>query len=288
MCKLIDLDQCADLTILKLQERTESLMTIQITSSVAGPLLPRAQDSEPELRGFRFASTPLPRAAGVYALTRRIGDLVYPVLIAEAEDMAAEVAAFGVREPATMKVIDGQLWMGRAQARRQLQIVRDLIGAYNPPQNLDHRTRRAPPELAALVPDRAEDDPSLAQPTDLATCLSITEADLDRLVRRFYARAVEDELIGPVFRRAVTDWEHHFETIHNFWSKTLLGTARYAGNPFSAHISLHLRPEFFDRWLDLFRLTAREELPSAAADRAIAKVEHMSSCFRAGLFLPSH
>ena len=77
---------------------------------------------------------------------------------------------------------------------------------------------------------------SLAQPTDLAAGLSITEADLDRLVRQFYARAIEDELIGPVFRRAVADWEHHFETIRNFWSKTLLGTSRYTGNPFSAHI----------------------------------------------------
>ncbi len=201
--------------------------------------------------------------------------------------MAAEVAAFGAREAAAMKVIDGQLWMGRAQARQRLQIVRDLVRAYNPPLNLDHRTRGASPELAALVPDRAEDDPSLAQPTDLAADLSLTEADLDRLVRRFYARAMQDELIGPVFRRAVTDWEHHFGTIRDFWSKTLLGTLRYTGNPFSAHIGLGLRPEFFDRWLDLFRLTAREELPAAAADRAIAKVEHMSTCFQAGLFLPS-
>jgi truncated hemoglobin YjbI len=263
-------------------------MTVHIAApSAAGPLLPRVQDGEPELRGFRFVSTPLPHAAGVFALTRRIGDLIYPVLIAEAEDMAAEVAAFGSREPAAMQVIDGRLWMERAQARQRRQIVRDLIGTYNPPLNLDHRTRHAAPELAALVPDRAENDPSLAQPTDLAADLSLTEADLDRLVRRFYARAVEDELIGPVFARAVADWEHHFKTIRDFWSKTLLGTSRYTGMPFSAHLSLGLRPEFFDRWVDLFRLTAREELPPAAADRAIAKVEHMSTCFQAGLFLPT-
>jgi truncated hemoglobin YjbI len=263
-------------------------MTVHIAApSAAGPLLPRVRDSEPELRGFRFVSTSLPGAAGVYALTRRIGDLIYPVLIAEAEDIAADAAAFAAREPAAMQVIDGQLWMGRAQVRQRRQIVRDLIATYNPPLNLDHRTRHAAPELAALVPDRAERDMSLAQSTDLAADLSITEADLDRLVRRFYARAIEDELIGPVFRRAVADWEHHFNTIRDFWSKTLLGTSRYTGNPFSAHIRLDLRPEFFDRWLDHFRLTAQEELPPAAADRAIAKVEHMSSCFRAGLFLPS-
>jgi len=262
-------------------------MTIQPTSAAAGPLLPSVHDSEPELRGFRFVSAPLQHAAGVYALTRRIGNLIYPVLIAEADDIAADVAAFEAREPATMKVIDGHLWMGRAQARQRVQIARDLIRAYNPPLNIEHRTRHAAPELATLVPDRAENDPSLAQSTDLAADLSITEVDLDRLVRNFYARGIEDELIGPVFRRAVADWEHHFETIRNFWSKTLLGTSRYTGNPFSAHISLNLRPEFFDRWLDLFRATAQQELPPPAADRAIAKVEHMSTCFQAGLFLPS-
>ncbi|MDR3469514.1 MAG: group III truncated hemoglobin [Xanthobacteraceae bacterium] len=262
-------------------------MTVHVGSQAAGPLLPRALEREPELRGFRFLSTPLPHAAGVYALTRRIGDLVHPVLIADAEDIAADAAAFAAREPDAMKVIDGQLWMIRPQARQRAQIARDLIGAYNPPLNRDHRTRHAAPELAALVPDRAEGDPRLEPSTDLAADLSITEADLDRLVRRFYARATADDLIGPVFGRAVADWEHHFATIRDFWSKTLLGTTRYTGNPFSAHLGLDLRPEFFERWLDLFRATARQELPAPAADRAIAKVEHMSSCFQAGLFLPS-
>jgi truncated hemoglobin YjbI len=263
-----------------------SAMTVQIAaSSTAGPMLPRAGDREPELRGFRFASSPLPHAAGVYVLTRRIGDLVYPVLIAEAEDIAADAAGFAAQDTAAMKVLDGHLWMGRTQARQRMQIARDLIGAFNPPLNVAHRTRHAAPELAVLDPDRAGNDPALAHSTDFAADLSVTEADLDRLVRRFYAQATADALIGPVFRRAVADWEHHFTTIRDFWSKTLLGTSRYTGNPFSAHIGLKLRPEFFDRWLDLFRLTAREELPQAAADRAIAKVEHMSSCFQALLEL---
>jgi len=261
-------------------------MTTQATSSAAGPILPKVTDTQPQLRGFRFMSTPAPHAPGVYALTRRIGGLIYPVLIAEAEDIADDVALVGAREPAAMKVIDGRLWMERPQARQRAQIVRDLVRTYNPPLNTEHRTRRTSPELAALVPDRAEDVAALAPSTDVAASLSITEADLDRLVRRFYARAIEDDLIGPVFRRAVVDWEKHFRIIRDFWSKTLLGTSRYNGNPFSAHLGLGLRPEFFARWLDLFRATARQELPPPAADRAIAKVEHMSSCFQAGLFLP--
>jgi truncated hemoglobin YjbI len=50
---------------------------------------------------------------------------------------------------------------------------------------------------------------------------------------------------------------------------------------------LQLKPEHFTRWVDLFKATARKVLEPAAADRAIAKVEHMSTCFQAGLFLPS-
>jgi hypothetical protein len=53
-------------------------MTVQTTSPAAARCC-RAQDSEPELCGFRFISATLPDAAGVYALTRRIGDLVYSV-----------------------------------------------------------------------------------------------------------------------------------------------------------------------------------------------------------------
>ena len=138
--------------------------------------------------------------------------------------------------------------------------------------------------IITLTPDQEATLSALVAVGDFASIEAAARALLDE---RLAERAIEDDLIGPVFRRAVADWEHHFETIRDFWSKTLRGSCRYGGNPFSAHIRLDLRPEFFDRWLELFRLTAREELPPAASDRAIAKVEHMSSCFQAGLFLPS-
>lgn len=259
-------------------------MTIEISPTAKGPLLPRVADPQPELGGFRFTRGELPHTAGLYVLTRRIGDFLHPVVIAAAEDMAEDAAVVALREGAAAKLVDGALWMDRPQARQRMEILRDLVRSYNPPLNTEHRTRRATPEIAALVPDRAENDPSLAQPTDLVAALTDTEADLDRLVRRFYAIAMEDELIGPVFRRAVGDWEHHFRIVRDFWSKSLLGTTRYNGTPFAAHLGLDLKPAFFDRWLEIFRTTARQELSGPAADRAIAKVEHMSACFQAGLF----
>jgi truncated hemoglobin YjbI len=249
-----------------------------------GPLLPRVTDPQPELRGFRFSVGEPPHGAGLYVLTRRIGDFVHPVLIASAQDMAEDAANFALREPGVAQLVDGVLWMERPQARQRTEILRDLVRSYNPPLNTEYRTRRAAAQIVALVPDRAENDPSLAQPTDLVAALTDTEADLDRLVRRFYATAMEDDLIGPVFRRAVADWEQHFRIVRDFWSKSLLGTTRYNGMPFAAHLNLDLKPAFFERWLEIFRATARQELSGPGADRAIAKVEHMSACFQAGLF----
>ena len=102
-------------------------------------------------------------------------------------------------------------------------------------------------------------------------------------MRAFYAAAREDPLLGPVVAGAIADWDHHYEVVHNFWSRALIGTTRYSGFPFTAHIPLKLKPEHFERWLELFRATARDALPPDAARLAILKVEHMSICFQAGL-----
>jgi hemoglobin len=111
-----------------------------------------------------------------------------------------------------------------------------------------------------------------------------TEQDIAELVRRFYERARADAELGPVFENAVADWDEHHRTIEDFWSRTLLGTDRYHGHPYGVHVNLPLRPEHFDRWLGLFRETAREVLPAAAAESAIGRAEHMAESFKAGMF----
>ncbi len=46
----------------------------------------------------------------------------------------------------------------------------------------------------------------------------ITEESIALLVRTFYGRAREDDLIGKVFNNAVQDWEQHLSQISAFWS----------------------------------------------------------------------
>jgi truncated hemoglobin YjbI len=252
----------------------------------AGPTLPRAGAAEVAFAGFAFTAGDPPPRAGIFALTRRIGEFLYPVLFAQADDMAAEAARLRRDEPVLASgLADGCFWSERGNARQRLHVLRDLVGKYDPPLNEDFRIGRAAPEIAALVPDRAKNlKPGEAEHG--AEQIEVTEEELKAMVRAFYAHALDDPLIGPVFARNVSDWEHHFEIVHNFWSRALLGTTRYGGSPFTPHFSLNLKPEFFDRWVGLFRSIAQAQLKPAAARAAISRVEHMSTCFQAGLFPP--
>jgi hypothetical protein len=59
----------------------------------AGPILPRTDAPEILFGGFVFTAGDPPPSAGLFALTRRIGDFLNPLLIGEADKMAAAAAA---------------------------------------------------------------------------------------------------------------------------------------------------------------------------------------------------
>ncbi len=110
------------------------------------------------------------------------------------------------------------------------------------------------------------------------------EAAIEKCVRLFYAKAHADPLLEPVMTAAIADFERHVATVCAFWSRALLATERYQGKAYPAHVGLPIRPEHFERWLDLFAEAARAELPAAQASVAIDKAEHMAKSFMAGLF----
>lgn len=225
-----------------------------------------------------------PERPGLFVVTKRIGDLLYPIHMGEAEDMAAALAAFRAAHPQEARLADGLFILEQAGVRLRAHTLRDIVGRYDPPLNVEHRKAPAAPEIAALVADRAEGLAGAAEHPGAE--LRVSEDDLMRLVKEFYASASADPVLGPVFARAIPDWESHYQIVQNFWSRSLLGTSRYSGMPFAAHIPLQLRPEYFTRWVALFKQTANRVLEPVAAARAIAKVEHMSTCFQAGLFPP--
>lgn len=238
-----------------------------------------------DFAGYAFtAATAAPAQPGLFILARTIAGRPLPLYVGEGEDMAGALAAFRAANPQEAAVADALFVLNRPLARVRQHTLRDIVSRFDPPLNVAHRKAPAAPELAALVEDRGAALGGLNEQPGAA--LAVTEEDLQRLVERFYGRAAADPLLGPVFARAIPDWEGHYRIVQNFWSRTLLGTARYSGMPFAAHIPLQLKPEHFARWVALFRETAAEVLDQVAAARAIAKVEHMSTCFQAGLFPP--
>ena len=100
----------------------------------------------------------------------------------------------------------------------------------------------------------------------------ITEAMIRHLVHSFYARVRRDPELGPIFERVIGDaWDGHLARMVDFWSSVSLGTGRYGGKPHLAHRDLGLSAEHFGRWLGIFRDTAEDVCPEAAAfflDRA--------------------
>lgn len=114
----------------------------------------------------------------------------------------------------------------------------------------------------------------------------MTEEQLTQLVHRFYAKVRDDEVLGPVFDHAISDWTHHLGKMVDFWSSVMLTSGRYKGNPMMMHMKhiARIRPEMFGRWLELWRETAREVLGETGAATMIAKAERIAESLQLGMF----
>jgi hemoglobin len=84
--------------------------------------------------------------------------------------------------------------------------------------------------------------------------------DVGEMVRTFYAKVADDDLLGPMFNDvAKVDWPDHLSKLTAFWSRAVFGTSGYSGNPYQAHERINEKSPFtmdhFRRWLDLFEAT---------------------------------
>jgi hemoglobin len=113
----------------------------------------------------------------------------------------------------------------------------------------------------------------------------LTEQHLATLVDRFYEQVRADPDLGPVFNAAVDDWPEHKRMLTAFWSSVALGTRSYRGNPMAAHRPHPIRLEHFDRWLSLWRSTARDVLPPEQVERVCAYADKIGYSLRYGLGL---
>ena len=111
---------------------------------------------------------------------------------------------------------------------------------------------------------------------------------IDDLLVAFYARAMTDPLLGPVFAAAGLDLVTHLPRIGDFWQRTLLGTGRYGGQPMVVHRQLHdqvpLTPAMFDRWLALWSEAVDEAATGPVADRAKDTARRVADAMARQLF----
>jgi len=116
-----------------------------------------------------------------------------------------------------------------------------------------------------------------------------TEEDVVKLVYTFYDKVRADELLGPVFDKAIADWTPHLQIMCNFWSTMLLYSGKYKGDPMSKHFSLPIDPSHFSQWLSLFNGTVDTLFQGEVADNAKARAKNIARIMQSMLgFTPNN
>ena len=119
--------------------------------------------------------------------------------------------------------------------------------------------------------------------TETAENSVIDESLIMKLMRAFYARVRVDPLIGPIFNARIQDWEPHILRIRDFWSAVMLRTGRYRGQPMRLHLPLPIDSTHFDRWLELFERTAREECGPEIAEQFAQRARTIGRSLELGI-----
>ncbi len=103
--------------------------------------------------------------------------------------------------------------------------------------------------------------------------------DVQLMVRSFYSKVLNDEVLGHFFVFAKDhNWEEHLTTLDSFWNNVLFYKGGYVGNPLEVHKKLHyfkpLQNSDFDRWMLLFTQTVDDLFEGEKA--ALAKQRALS------------
>ncbi len=106
------------------------------------------------------------------------------------------------------------------------------------------------------------------------------EADIKTLIDEFYAKALKDELLGPIFIEvAHIDLPHHLPILYSFWEMIILGKQGYTGQPYPKHIPLGINSTHFERWLMLFEQTIHENFHGLNAELTLQKAKNIGRLF---------
>lgn len=96
-----------------------------------------------------------------------------------------------------------------------------------------------------------------------------TYEDCLKLIEQFYNKLLKDDQISHFFTHL--NLEEHIPRVADFWAFILVDRPGYQNNMMSAHASLSLNENDFERWLKLFHETVREHFEGEKADLAIQR-----------------
>ncbi len=113
----------------------------------------------------------------------------------------------------------------------------------------------------------------------------LTGAVIRRVVERFYVKARQDALLGPVFNALVDDWDAHIDKVSAFWLyATRLDRSYDARDFMPAHIKHpEIQASLLPQWLLLFRQTVREICTDEAGKILIDIAERMAASIEISL-----
>jgi dephospho-CoA kinase len=80
----------------------------------------------------------------------------------------------------------------------------------------------------------------------------VNREDIEFMVKSFYSKVLDDEILSPFFHKI--DFQNHLPKMIDFWCFVLIGTTGYTTNVIEKHLHMPLKPEHFDRWLQIFNL----------------------------------
>lgn len=85
----------------------------------------------------------------------------------------------------------------------------------------------------------------------------LNRTDIIKLVDAFFDKARADNLLGKIFNSEfIPDEDKHKKGMCDFWENVLFYSPGYSGNPIKVHAEIHakvhLTPEHFTRWTNLF------------------------------------
>ena len=112
-----------------------------------------------------------------------------------------------------------------------------------------------------------------------------TFEDVQLLVRSFYNKVLEDEMLSHFFSYVKQHhWNKHLAVLDTFWNNVLFYSGDYYGNPLQVHTTLHhfskLKNKDFDRWLQLFTETVDELFEGEKAELAKQRAMSIATIMR--------